>query len=114
VVVINFDRRFQNEVVEVIENSLSSIWGKDVSQVIFYNFSKDHERAKEEIVRNPELFDATLERIFDKAGARFVRQRIIREVGSHFQLSGEEIEQASTFEQIILLAWKARQRESQN
>jgi hypothetical protein len=112
VVVINFDRRFQDEVIETIETALSTIWGKDVSQVIFYNFSKDGERSKDEIVKNPELFNATLERIFDKAGARFVRERIIREIGNHFQLSNQETTQASTFEQVILLAWKARQRES--
>jgi hypothetical protein len=109
-VVINFDQKFQSEVVEAIENAISVVWGKDVAQVIFYNFSKDNSLARDEIVRRPELFEATLETIFGETGSKFVRKKIIEKISTRFQLSKEESGQISTTEQAIRLAWRARNK----
>jgi hypothetical protein len=106
-VVINFDEKFRGEVMRAIEDAITNLWGKDVAQVIFYNFSKDTKLERDEIVNNPDLFEATLEKIFGAQGSRSVSFKIVKEINDRFQVS-KEAPQALQIRQAIRLAWKAR------
>ncbi len=107
-VVINFDEKFRREMVRAIEDGITNLWGKDVAQVIFYNFSKDTKLGKDEIVRRPDLFEVTLQKMFGDAGSRSITSIIIKEIYDHFQLNRKEVPPVHDIEYAIRLAWKAR------
>ncbi len=109
-VIINYDEKFRREVMQAIEDGITKLWGKDVAQVIFYNFSRDAKLGKDEIVLKPELFQATLEKMFGELGSKSVTSTIVKEINRHFQLSKNEFPQTSSIEHAIRLAWKARER----
>jgi len=96
--------------MQTIEDGITKLWGKDVGQVIFYNFSKETKLGKDEIVVKPELFQATLEKMFGEIGSKSVSSTIIKEIEHHFHLSKNGYQQTSSIEQAIRLAWRARER----
>jgi hypothetical protein len=104
---INYDEKFQKEMFRIIENSISQIWGKDVAYVIFYNFSEDNKRGKGEIVRDPALFEATLDKMFG-TGSRVIKRKIIEEIAEEFHFPKTTTENLSIIDHAIRLAWKAR------
>jgi hypothetical protein len=105
-VVINFDEKFRGEVMRAIEDAITNLWGKDVEQVIFFNFSKDTKLSKDEIIDDPDLFEATLEKIFGEQGSASIRFKVIKEINNRFQVSKKEAPQALHLKQAIRLAWK--------
>lgn len=106
-VVLNFDKKFRDEVIRAIEDAITNLWGKDVEQVIFYNFSKDTKLSKYEVVDNPDLFEATLEKIFGEQGSASIRFKIVKEIDNRFHVSKKDTPQTIHVKQAIRLAWKA-------
>jgi hypothetical protein len=106
VAAIEPDREFIEEVVAVIQQTLTARFGADVVNVILFNFENSTNSRKEDIVRKPELFENFLDGMFGH-GSRIMRKLIIRSLEEHFKLQDEKrnIELEST----IVRAWKKKQ-----
>ncbi len=101
------DREFDAEILQVIQRTLSERFGEDVTKVVVYNFQKFSRASKEEIARNPKQFDSFLESLFG-TGSGMIRKMIAREIAKHFQLTGSAAE-VFDLNKIIKEARKARQ-----
>jgi len=107
-VILNYDERFRGEVMQTIKDGITKLLGKDVAEVIFYNFSKETGLDKDEIVRRPDLFEDTLVKMFGERGSLAIRSAIIKEINAHFQLPSKEIPPSAGIELTIRSAWRAR------
>lgn len=88
------DQRTRNalgeSIIECIETTLNSIYGGNVSQVIFHNFKIRFGLAKSEIVSHAKQFEEILEDIFGTGIACQVIKRTISKALEHqFEIKRE-------------------------
>jgi hypothetical protein len=100
------DAEFVSEVIRVVQQTLTSRFGADVTNVILFNFQNSMKLKREDIVKKPESFETFLDSMFGH-GSRILRKLIVKSLEEHFKLeSGKgSVDLSST----LITAWKARQ-----
>jgi hypothetical protein len=103
---IDPDQEFVNEVVGVIQRTLTARFGADVMNVIMFNFRNSTNSQKEDIVRKPEQFENFLDQMFGN-GSRIMRKLIIKSLEAHFKLESDR--RNAELEDTLKRAWRERQ-----
>ncbi len=102
------EKKFQAEVIGIIEETLSEKFGPDVVKVLFYNFLRTTMLQKEEMIRKPEQFDYFLSSMFGM-GSQLIRRTMIIGIQNRFHLDDQIDTAPETLASIIRRAWRARQ-----
>ena len=102
---IDFDSKFKLEVQDIIENALSSRYGKDVAHVIFYNFNMQTGLKKEEIAIKPQAFEDYIDEMFGEFSIA-LKRGILEDIAKHFELPRHGM--PPTIQEAVVSAWKAR------
>ena len=103
---IESDREFVDEVLGVIQQTLTTRFGADVTNVILFNFQNSTRSQKEDIVRKPQEFETFLDSMFGH-GSRIMKKLIIKSLNEHFKLS--EDRRNFELESTIVRARKTKQ-----
>ena len=103
---INYDDAFVSDMLQVIEESITASLGRDVTQVVIYNFKNTTKLEREAIIRNPEVFETSLDNML-WSGSKLVKSLVIREIEGRFGVP-IETRGCQKIHEAIRAAWKAR------
>jgi len=85
-------------IIECIDEAFTKL-GKSVKESIYYYLKRDFGLDRNQITRNPEIFEKALNRIFGKRGAQIIEKMILIEIRSRFQL---EKQSTLTFRELVI------------
>lgn len=90
-------RKVNQAIIECIDDAFTKL-GKSVKESIYYYLKRDFGLDRNQITKNPEIFEKALNRIFGERGAQIIEKMIIIEIRNRFQL---EKQSTLTFRELI-------------
>ena len=79
------EEKFRKELLDVVDESMTEVFGEDATKLIYTFLEKEHHLRKEEIPRKPKEFSVALGKMLG-SGAQVIERKILEKTCSKFGL----------------------------